>query len=698
MLQGDVTGEGQGTAPELRLATHWADVSKSLSIYPETNERVLARLGEFLGCLTAHQQRNAGKPGHDAERGVTILFQGSELLVEDMRDAVPPGSSLQWLRERIAHAGLAGVEMMPDLAAEDFVTFTKRLLANYLRKDAGLTFDDLWPDAYDGLVLIDRRFEGTFGGLSADGPFAGGHAGTAVRGANTSHFVRGLLAHPKVAKRVGKLHEHVATLEFEEHADTVRTSDLIKRILDDVPAEALKSRDALIGAVCRVMDELATGGAPSGALDLRGLPSDGSGEASSGDFASLLYQVSRTHFTRKGPGLERLRPDADAPPSLTPAGGRARDDDIHDDVEALAAELEGLPRSLGYDFAAGAAESTAEQLAVGLYFLVSLDRPQELPGLYPMLMRALERADALSLTVLRGYLEGGADEAALARQRVVVRFLLRAGHAAHLRQAGTLNPDFVLADPVARLPLLLAALDAEDPAHFAELNAVCSQLGYGLLGQEALLRPALADIPRDRAASVFLRPHPARLPLARLLLAAHPGRLVPECTAFLRSIDLPEDEAFVLFQLHDTDCITRAYLCALMDLHLERTDATAAHRTIVDLLCKHIRATQAPLPEHPERLESIRSLARYPSANGWAMLKELQKTRFGPFGGHEPATVRKLARSVAKQLRAFKDSKPEETPAAGASEAELPKPPAPAAGAAETTPTPARVDEHSEAA
>ena len=83
----------------------------------------------------------------------------------------------------------------------------------------------------NGLVLIDRRFEGTFGGLDQEGPYRGGHVGTNLRSSETNHFVRSLLAHPKVRKRL----ESIAT-DATPNEETVGGGDLLKRILDDVPA------------------------------------------------------------------------------------------------------------------------------------------------------------------------------------------------------------------------------------------------------------------------------------------------------------------------------------------------------------------------------------------------------------------------------------------------------------------------------
>lgn len=634
----------QGTPRGLRLANAWAEFSRALSIYPESNERVQGR----LAAVVEHVQQAVEERGasHDPERGITVIFHDSGIHFDRGHAEIAEGSSLAWLRERLTHAGLAGVEFMPDLEPASVVTFTKQLLANFLRKEVGLTYEDLWPDRFEHIVLIDLRFEGTFGGMASDVVYRGGHLESRVRVADTNNFLRGLLAHPKVLDRAKKLSKQRTAGEA-----SVGAGEVLKRILNDVPAEALKSRDALITAVSKVMDDLLVK-ADAAAMTR----TDGSGEAGSDEFASLLYQVSRGHFGRQGPGLERLKPNTEEAVEQTPGGGRARDAQITGDVHSLLEELQALPAQLAYDFAAGEAESRAEQLGTLLHYLTHLERPHELPGLYPLLARLVDTPDPEALGVLRDHLQAeGVDEEATNRAHAaIIRFLVAAGHAHLLRTCGILTNEFVLEDVPTRLPLMLAAIDTKDPEQLADLDALCKSLGHELIDLSSRMREHLEALSRDQVVSILRRPYRERLPLVRVLVEVYPESLAAEATTFLRSLDLPEEEAFVLYQLHDPRHITREYLCALMDLHLERVHAKAVHATVVDLLCSHIRATRKPLPQHPERLESIRSLARYPSANGWHLLKELSKTFFGPFGGREPAMVRKLARSVLKKMGGMK--------------------------------------------
>jgi hypothetical protein len=640
MTTGAAEGSQRDVSPELRLAEAWADFTKALSIYPDTNARVRTRMQAMREALEECLAGEAARPGHDAERGVTLLFHGHELVCGKEQHPMAQGSALAWMAQRLAHAGLAGVEWMPGLENEPLLAFTHRLLSNYLRKEPDVSFESFWPETYEGVVLVDRRFEGTFGGRGPEGPYAGGHAGTSIEEAETRNFVLGVLRHPKVARRVARLQE--AGGAKDDEAASLRATDLLRRIMEDVPAEALESREALIASVCAVLDRL--GEAAPGRPAPHRRPE---GRA----FAALLQRASLTHFARKGPGLERLKVDAREHLDPSPAGGRARDDEISDDVAALVREVRGLPSTLAYDLRRGDADSQAEQVAALLHYLVHLEHPEDLRGLHPALGRLLVRPDAASLAVLREHLrqeltEGGADA-----QGRVLPFLVRGGRASLLRECGVLTPEFVREDVAQRLPIYLAALDPHDNACLAELDELCARLGTRIFESEAPLQVHLAELRREQAAGFFRRPHPARLALLRILLACHPGRLVPETASFLRSLDLPEDEAFLLFQLKDPSHLSPGYLGALIDLHLGRGRVDEVRAAVVAVLCHHIRSTRDPLPAAPERLASIRSLARYPSPAGAYLLQEMSKTWFGPFGGTEPRAVRKLARSVAREIR-----------------------------------------------
>jgi len=330
MHEAATSDTGPGAAPELQLVVRWAEFTRALAIYPETNKRVRTCLRGMRAALAEVRKQAKGRQDFDPERGLSVLFRSAGMVLGGVEQPIPSASPIAWLQKRIHHAGLAGVEFLYEVTEEGIAAFTRQLLANYLRKDPSLTSETLWPELYDALVLIDRRFDGTFGGVQASGPYTGGH-GIAAAAASTRGFLGSLLAHPKVSRRLGRIHTE-ATRTRVPGEETAPASEMLKLIVDDLPADAMRSRDALIEAVCRVMDgvEDRLGG------DDAALP----GGVEHERFSTLMRRVSQQHFARKGPGLERLR-TADGP--VAPGGVRARDAMITDDVKQLLEECDALP-------------------------------------------------------------------------------------------------------------------------------------------------------------------------------------------------------------------------------------------------------------------------------------------------------------------------------------------------------------------
>ncbi len=633
---------GPGTAPEFRLAECWADFTKAIAIYPDSNERVRAKLREMLALLAAALQEAKAERSLDPERGISILFREDVVVLPSESHDLPPSSALAWLRTRLDHAGLAGVELLPEVTEESVIGFSRQLLANYLRKEPGVSARDLWPEVHEGVVLIDRRFDGTFGGVGGTGTFAGG-SGMATAGTDTRHFINSLLAHPKVSKRLARIQAHTLD-QIAEGETTGRASDMLKTIVDELPADAMHSRDALISAVCDVMEgiEGRVGGAAANH------PASADNER----FINLMHQVSRQHFARQGPELERLKT---AGVVQTPAGGRARDADIDDDVEQLLEEVNRLPATLGVRLADDAADAAAEQLTVLMHYLVNLERPSELRGLYPLLNRVLESPGPGEFAVLRRYLEGEAESEAVRmhRRAAVIEFLVRAGQPYLLRACGALTPEYVLESFPKGFGLYLETIDMDSPRDAEELDDVCRKIGdERLLEAGPALQGDLAKLTSRQSSALFNRPNRDRLALISLLLAHHPESRVIEAATFLRALDLPEEENFLLFHFNEFSLMTEAYLRGLIDLHFKRCTREDLYGAVSEVLCRHILAMRQRNPQDRARLDSIRHLARFPSARGWHLLQEIAKAGFGPFGGKEPASVRRLARTVSRDYKA----------------------------------------------
>ena len=688
------SGNDLGTAVEVRLAERWADFTKALAIYPETNNRVRLNLEALQ---TAIGDANAA-----AERAVTVVFQEKHIEFGGQKHEFHDRSSLAWLRDRLDHAGLAGAQFHTGVEEATLIAFSKRLLENFLRKDANPSFEDLWPDTYDGILLMDRRFDGTFGragrggsggggsgdgagsvdgggagsgdergdgdgtGIGDDGGDGGGGGGvgggfgvgTGVGGGGfhragareeglpleSGEFIAGLMTDPEVAERLDTLHDLAKTGFVRDLDAEVRATDLLKRIIEELSAEAVQDRGTLVRSVCKTMDALA-----------KHITEDTSayGFKEQGVYLDLLQQVSRAHFSREGADLERLKPEHGKGDAPTAGGGRKRDALITDDVELLLSEVEDLPDRLQVDLVRDGAESSLEVLSVLLHYLVHLDHPERVRGLFSTLTTMLESPGADELAVLRGYFETVTDEAVRERATsALMSFFARIERPELLRVCGLLESENVLMSFPKHFPIYLAALDTNVANDLAELDSVCEALGAErLFAARGILRQGFAQLPDAKVSSLLNRPKKERLPLVHLLLTLRPDPDLYGGMSFLRSLDLPEPEAFLLHQFPDPKWLTADYLTGLIDRHLDRLSPEELSDRIADVLCNHIRGTHKGGARSKARLDSIRSLARFPAPRGWHMLQELAKTRWGWFGGKEPLAVRRLARSISKHYR-----------------------------------------------
>ena len=111
------------------------------------------------------------------------------------------------------------------------------------------------------------------------------------------------------------------------------------------------------------------------------------------------------------------------------------------------------------------------------------------------------------------------------------------------------------------------------------------------------------------------------------------------------------DEAEPLRRIDDMHHLTSAYLVALCEQHLGSGQAALTQAAASHVLCRHIRATREQDPRSPARIASIRALARFPSAEGNEVLRELTSSKWLGFGANESRPIRRLAAQVLKETR-----------------------------------------------
>lgn len=688
------SGDEPGTAVGLRLAEAWADFTKALAIYPETNDRVRLNLEKFQAALQETAVRSSGSAG------LSLLFRDGELVAGSERHDIENRSSIGWLRARLDHAGLAGVQFRPGLDDSTLVSFSQRLLANFLQKGRRPEFKEMWPETYHGLDLLDRRFEGIFsesgagpglgaaasgggssggegelgdkgsGGHGDKGPGHGGDgpggpgrvAGVGGSAAQeevgsveqeghyqpenglplkSNAFLAGLMSEADVAERLERLHDLINTQPAEGTRPSHRATDLLQQVIEGLSAESVKDRPTLVRSLCTAFDEI-----------LR--PHSAELEGAQQDFAKLLKGVSESHFAREGAAIERLQAQRAVGQAAASTGGRKGDEAIDDDVETLLKEFAQLPARLEINLDRRGAASRGEITAVLLYYLVNLEKPEAVLGLYPPLRDLLERPEPEVLAVLKRHLKeatvpGKDGERAAA---ALVRLLVRVGQPELLRDSGLLAPERVIASFPKHFGAYLASLKIAKPAHMNELNWVCERIGHGrVLDAAQALRPELEQLDTGTAAALLDRPDAARLPLARLLLEIRRDVSAEQGAAFLRTLDLPDPGAFLLYEMPDGQLLTPDYLMNLMDHHMGRVSTGRLSESVADVLCQHIRETRKNGRTSRARLASIRNLLRFPAPAGWKMLKELSKTRWAFFGAGEPFAVRRLAKSISKHYK-----------------------------------------------
>jgi hypothetical protein len=339
------------------------------------------------------------------------------------------------------------------------------------------------------------------------------------------------------------------------------------------------------------------------------------------------------------------------PVAQMPAGGRARDQEIDDDLAALSADIERLPQDTAATLDVEGATARSEQLAAVLHYATALHRPEEVRGLAPLLRDLLADPGEARLALLHQALHADrATDTSSDRRLGLLLVLARYAPARVLHLLGPLSAN----DLAGCFPEILGPwLEGLDPGGAGELEVldeVCARLGAPAFERHAaFLEEDLARrLSGTAAAALLRRPAVARLPVVRVLLAGHPEAPMEEAAVFLRALDPEPEEAFLLFQMPDATWLRREYLVRLTDLMLGRIGPELLRDEVCETLCLHIHRMGCQDPQHPTRLESIRNLARYPTARGWQMLRDLARAGFLGLGGSEPLAVRRLARTVAR--------------------------------------------------
>ncbi len=626
-----------------RVAECWADLARSLTLYPETNSRVQRSLASFFGVLRA---------GFDATtQQVEVGFSARSVWVADDAFELKAGTNLAWLKDRLDRADLSGAVFSAAANEAALLQFNRRLLELYTRRNLELEFQALWPDAYAGIYLLERRFEGAFsdqpGEDASDAP-----PSVAGRGRHkVTTLCNALTKDERIRGRIQEIQQKIIRpadekVEFSQ-------IDLIARIVDLLPVEGLNDYQTAVDFTTRVL----------GVLEERLAESRSSPSLVSLDrdetLRHLLFVISRSLFecidAGKHPGTEQLQPqergrqDADQHEAPSP---QVRDEEIQEDLALLMREMQELAPLETARMRPGDLEDPVEQLGVLLHYLVTLDDPSRCPLLKDGIARLLRSPDEGVIGVLRAYLEPTGSPAVLAKRvrrgRVAVWLRKNSRHDL-LGRSGVLDAEWATSRFPEGFLLYVQTLDLGDVRDAEELSSVCLRIGRErFLEAKDLLTGATEFLAGPLPSKIFNLPFASVAPLARHIYDKKKSRYQADFARFLRAT-LPKGIDQALLDAVDPQSLLPGYLNALIENDNEK---------LAEQRLRIVHSLVATIEDDLNKLKSsvrpIKLLTNFDTPRVRAFLKRVVGARKALLLKKYPRDLRQAAASV---LRSFKRGK-----------------------------------------
>lgn len=438
------------TAPATDVAEAWAQYARLRSLYPSENRRVTASWEMLRDCL-----RGTRVP-------VLVALAGAGMQAGDTFLKVEIGSNMAWLRDRLRTAGLDGVRFSPGVEREALELFTKRLLELF-RRGAG-TQDDAsrWPESYEGIELVQRRFAGGFGAddeqakIEAGGAGAGEGTGAGMDGefepGSREAFLSRLTTSGPVSERMRRISKHLAAGGLSGRAGAAMAPQVTQRMLEyvvqcipidslDDNEEAMQTASEILGSVEEIL----------GAEGLARLSND---DADPVALRALVYAASRRLFQRAPPkpreGVLKER-----------ERGRKGDDRVTDDLAELIGEVATLPHPAGDPLNEyGALLHPGERVRMQLHLIASSEEAGVVETCGGQLREMLVSASPNELLDLRSVIQDVWIDAADPAVRVTLaRYFREARLASVLRACGLLSSESVVASYPQDFGLYIDSLD-----------------------------------------------------------------------------------------------------------------------------------------------------------------------------------------------------------------------------------------------
>jgi hypothetical protein len=643
--------EGPGASPlaqaALRLAERWSEAARAQAIYPAGHHRVHASLEVLAQALAALHASAPAEP-------VQVVFTGRGVLANDVELAIPEGSGLTWLRERLEHAALAGVEIGPTATAAAFAALDERLLALYGRREPVADAAAAWADGeWPGLQPLDRRFEGVFDGEPAPPQAApatqrtwAGEGGPRNVDPRHERLVTGLLQDRAMLKRLHRLTVGDATEGARTPAGDAHT--LSPREVLDALASLVSSEDRGGARAPEVISHLVE------ALELRT-----QGRLSPADLAAQIHDAElgrraawlSSVLVRNDLGHEdatRVR----AAPAQGPRG-HAGDEKVQDDTQGFLDELARLPVLGGQD----PLERPAEELGVLLHLVMHHADPVRAPRLLALLAAQLREVDRESRDVLARMLHAAAQRADGTDLPIELKRALdalrSAGHFALVRQCGFLSYERVLESFPTHFGDWLQSLQPASGPDRDELVRMLGALGRERLQAQAdrlgtpeqLCRPGLA-------AAVLCLPLAALAPLASVWLRSGDADARVAVIAWLRRLRLRERPAQVLELIQDPAGVPQDVLAGLIASVQGRPLPAAAVESALKVTADFVRASAGRPDRRARRLEALRMLGGYALPEATALLQEVVKRRRWLVVPIEDRLTRQVASEMLRRMGA----------------------------------------------
>lgn len=587
------------------MAERWADLTLALALYPETNSRVLSAFTAFFAAL--RERMDAGT------KAVEIAFSAKAARVGDDVFAFKPGGNLAWLKERLDRADLAGAAFAEGVPEASVLAFVKKLLEVYRRRDVTGGFAALWPETFQGVTPLERRFDGSFSGPEeTDGPVVEHGRSRAPRSLEEKLHrdprIRGSLEaiHAKLLARAG------SAAEFSR-------LDLVAEVVGLLPAEALQDHEKAVDVTANVLTDLEG----EFADNLRPTLLTHGGDAA---FRHLLFVISRTHFSSAeaekptgGAGKRVAMPKFEFE-RTTPVASRREDDKVTDDLGSLLSEMEALGPSTREPVAADEVDDRREQIAVFLHYVATADDLARFPTFRETLGRLLDSAGPRGAVALCEYLDPARGDAGPARERAIriARWLRRNGLGDHLAACGILDAAWAGRTFPAGFPTYLESLDLEEAEDRTELDRVCRTIGRQRFGEATDFGPRTKEfLAGPIPGKLFALVMPSAGPFVRRIYETDKRRFEPGFARFLRATSATPLDREILDVL-EARFLLPDYLSALADGDAERL---AKQRPLV--VWASLLATANDPAKLEQYIKAIRLLASFDTPQTHEYLKNL---------------------------------------------------------------------------